>query len=764
MPDIPRITFFISCGLLLTFIAPIAFGQNAAQKSARLSGRVVDARTGEPIAKVKVIASGIDKETTTDDKGAFALEGLSAGKIDLYITTVTFGLVKKTIVLKEGDNSDVEIALNEDAAALTEKVTVTTAPFESTDNSVNQHSLNKRELQQLSSVLLNDPIRAAQALPGVSANDDFRSDFSVRGASFDRVGLYLDGVLTENFLHTVAGGYPDTGSVSVINADTVDSVSLMPGAFPANYGDRTAAILDIRTRDGNRVKPAGRFQAALTGISGVVDGPFANKRGSYLVAARKSFVGYLVRRFNDEFQITNNPPVIDVADFQAKTNYELSKQNQIGINVIFGNFVFDRNRDRNLLFINQVFRGTSRNLMVNAHWNFTPNSQVFWQTRFFGLRTDFKNTNQSDNVLLDETRTQYGGRSDLSYQNGRNRVEAGLYARRIKVDSTAKEYEIFPPFSFDIGSFTRSAAEEGFYFQNTFNDEHRRLTLQGGLRVEHSSVTKEAKFSPRGSFAWGIDEHWKVRVAAGRYYQFPDLNQMFGLFGNPDLKAERSTHFVASVERLIGARTRILAEVYDREDSGLFFSANEPRRFGPFIGGFFFSFDNALTGYARGLELTFQRRSANKLAGWISYGYSRTLLHHSLGNISFVSDSDQRHTLNVYGNYRFTETWNFSAEWRYGSGRPVPGFYGHDAAGFFVTTERNQTRVPFYSRADVRLSKAFIFKKARLTLVGEVLNLFNRDNVRFAGFDFPDFRTGRVNGQLDRLLPIVPSAGVIIDF
>ncbi|HYV23837.1 MAG TPA: TonB-dependent receptor, partial [Pyrinomonadaceae bacterium] len=591
---------------------------------------------------------------------------------------------------------------------------------------------------------------------------------------FDRVGLYLDGVLTENFLHTVAGGYPDTGSVSVINADTVDSVSLIASSFPSNYGDRTAGILDIRTREGNRVKPAGRFQASLVGISGVVDGPIANKRGSYLFAARKSFVGYLVRRFNDQFHYTNNPPVIDVADFQGKAIYDVSKRDQIGVSVIFGDFVFDRNRDRNLLGVNQVFRGTSRNLMVNGHWNFTPDQHLFWQTRFFVLHTSYNNTNRSDNVLLDETRTQYGGRSDISYQSGRNRIEGGLYARRIKVDSIAKEYDFFGAFSFDISNFIRRGAEEGFYVQNTFNDEHSRVMLQGGFRVEHSSATGETKFSPRGSFAWAIDEHWKVRAAAGRYYQFPDFNQMFGLLGNPDLKSERSTHYTAGLERLIGNRTRILAEVYDREDSGLFFTiANDPRRFGSFVTTFGFPYANALTGHARGFELTFQRRSANKLAGWISYGYSRTHLTDSIDQVtflgpstdrlSFVSDSDQRHTLNVYGNYRFTETWNFSAEWRYGSGQPVPGFYGQDAAGYFLTAQRNQVRVPFYSRADVRLSKAFIFKTAKLTVTGEVLNLFNRENVRFAGFDFFNFN-GRVSGQLDRLLPIVPSAGVVIEF
>src|SRR5882672_10826142 len=243
MPDTHhRNLIVLACVLAFSTLqfATLASAQDKPQPAARLSGRVVDARTGEALAKVKVIVSGTNQETTTDDNGAFTLDNLHAGKIDLYITTVTFGLVKKSVVLKEGDNSDFQIALNEDAAALTETVTVNTAPFESTDSSaISQQSLNKRELQQLSSVLINDPIRAAQALPGVSANDDFRSEFSVRGADFDRVGLYLDGILTENFVHTVAGGYPDTGSVSVIDANTVDSVSLMSGAFSSRYGDRT---------------------------------------------------------------------------------------------------------------------------------------------------------------------------------------------------------------------------------------------------------------------------------------------------------------------------------------------------------------------------------------------------------------------------------------------------------------------------------------------------------------------------------------------
>jgi outer membrane receptor for ferrienterochelin and colicin len=388
---------------------------------------------------------------------------------------------------------------------------------------------------------------------------------------------------------------------------------------------------------------------------------------------------------------------------------------------------------------------------------------LFVQTRVFGLRSTFDNINRNDDRLEDGNRSQFGVRLDVNYQRNANHLESGLYIRRLSVNSTTAFFDFFDGSPVDSLSFDRSGVEQGYYVQDTWTSVRHGLSLTGGLRVEHSSVTSETVVSPRGSFAWTIDKTWKLRFGAGRYHQFPDFEQMFGRLGNPDLKSHRSTHVNASVERLLGDRTRILAEVFDREDRGLFFSLNEPRLSGGFVTFSEFPFQNSLNGHARGFELTLQRRSANRLAGWISYAYTRTELTDERDGLVFPSDADQRHTVNVYANYRFNDTWNLSSELRYGSGQPIPGFFGQDSQGYFLTDERNQTRVPFYNRIDVRLSKAFLFKKWKMTLTGEVLNLLNRNNVRYGGFDFFSF-DGRVIGQLDRVFPILPSAGVVIEF
>ncbi len=730
-----------------------------------LHGRVVDARTGEPISKVKVTVNGSQQSATTDEGGAFTLRDLQPGEIEMFITTVNYGLVKKRILLTAGKNAEAVIALNQEAATLTEHVTVTADPYETTQTNVaSEQTLNKSELQALSSVLVGDPVRAAQALPGVVANDDFRSEFEVRGAGFDRVGLFLDGVLTENFVHTVQGGFPDTGSLSVINTDTVGAVSLMSGAFPVKYGDRTAAVLDVTTRDGNRVKPAGRIAASLSSVSGVVDGPLAKGRGSYLFAARKSYVGYLVQRVGQGKGFFNNPPVLNFADAQGKALYDLTPHNQIGISAIFGAFDYDRNRDRNQLGLSNVFRGKTRDLLVNAQWSYAPDPRFFAQTRVFGLHTSFNNTNRDDATLDDGHRAQFGVRSDINFlAHPRHRIEAGLYVRSMRADNLSKRFDYFLGALRDLESYHRRGTEQGYYAQDTWISERLGLALTGGGRVEHSSLTGETLFSPRASLGLTPGSGWRIRAAFGRYYQFADFEQLLGRFGNPGLRAERATHYNASVERLFGSRTRVLAEVYDREDANLFFSLSEPRLFANQVTFTEFPFRNALSGHARGVELTLQRRSANRLTGWVSYAYSKTRLKDPQSGLSFVSDFDQRHTINMYGSYRFTETFNLSGQWRYGSGLPVPGFFRQDGPNYFLASGRNLARVPAYSRVDVRLNKAFLFKRWKLTLTGEVLNLLNRENVRYAGFGGFGPR-GEVFGHLDRILPILPSAGVVVEF
>lgn len=740
-----------------------------ARRSATLRGRVVDARTGEPVAKVKINVVGSQQKVTTDENGAFSLQDVPPGEVVLYITTVGYGLVKRTVMIKDVD-AETEIALNQEASALTEQITVTAGPYESVEtNAASQQTLNKTELQDLSKVLIGDPIRAAQSLPGVTANNDLRSEFAVRGADFRRTGIYLDDILTDSFLHLVPGNQVEKITISVINTDTINSVSLFSGAFPSKYGDATAAVLSLQTRDGNRIKPAFRIATGLQlGTSGVVDGPFANRRGSWLVSARSSLLDYVARVVdsvsnNDE---GDNSASADFSDAQGKVVYDLASHHQVGAAAIFGVFLLDENVPRDqIIDPNFALKGHSRNLNVNAFWKYAPGPRLLAQTRIFGLRTEFGNRNRDDIALDDEPRTQLGVRSDINFLTRRaHRLEAGLYVRSIHAERVNRLFDFFDPSrTIRFQSFDRRATEQGYYAQDTWSAERLGLSLTGGARIDHSGLTGETLASPRASLSVTPLKSWTIRAGAGRYYQFPEFEPLFGLLGNRSLRAERATHYNVSVERAFGERTRLLAEAYDREDSDLLFSLSEPRLDSGSITFAEFPYRNALRGHSRGVELTLQRRSANRLTGWLSYAYSKTRLRAEQTGLDFAGDFDQRHTLGTYASYRFTETFNLSGQWRYGSGQPIPGFFQLTEGALSLGSERNRIRFPAYSRVDVRVNKAFLFKKSKLTLSAEVLNVLNRENRSFLNFGGVG-PGGRVFGSFAPSFPILPSVGIAFEF
>ena len=752
--------------LLLFCCAPLLYAQQSVP-NASLRGRVSDARSGEPVAKVRINVIGSQQSITTDEDGAFALQNLPPGEVSLYVTSVGYGLVKKTITIKAGENTEIEIALNQEAAMLTEQVTVTAEPFAvSETNAASEKTLNKTELQELAKVVIGDPLRAAQALPGVTANDDLRGEFAVRGADFRRIGVYFDGILTDNFLHLAQGNGREQVTFAVINTETLREVSLLNGAFPAKYGDSTAATLNLGMREGNRIKPAFRFTTGLQlGTSGVADGPLSDKRGSWLFSARSSLLDY-VSRLADKVADDNpnrDGGNVNFNDVQGKAVYDLTAKHQVGVAGFFSLLKLDEARNP-AADPNAVFKARSRNLLANAFWNYTPNAQFFAQTRIFGTRTNLKNTNQSDGAISDEPRTQFGLRTDVNFlARPAHRVEGGLYMRLMEA---TKISNVFLPLGMpqSLERFDQRAVEQGYYLQDTFTNARRGFSITGGARVDHYGSTGETRVSPRAALAQNFGSRWTIRAGFGTHYQFPDVAFLFGQLGNPNLRAERATHYNASVERIFGNRFRVLAEIYDREDRDLLFSLAEPRLENNRVTLNRFPFRNALRGHARGLELTLQRRSANRLSGWVSYSYAQTRLQDEQNGLSFVSDFDQRHTVNTYGSYRFTETFNISGQWRYGSGYPIPGFFRSQGADLFLASGRNLARLPAYSRVDLRANKAFLFEKWKLTLSVELLNVTNHKNLRNPLIDGLNLMTGRVSYRFGETMPALPAVGISIEF
>jgi hypothetical protein len=181
--------------------------------------------------------------------------------------------------------------------------------------------------------------------------------------------------------------------------------------------------------------------------------------------------------------------------------------------------------------------------------------------------------------------------------------------------------------------------------------------------------------------------------------------------------------------------------------------------------------------YSRGAQLILQRRSANRLSGWLGFTFVQARerqfqvatplppYHFSFDTTYYPTLEDQRHTVNVFAMYRLRPSLNLSGKWLYGSGFPIPsGTYIQAGNGQFVAVGLNQTRLSLYQRLDVRADKDWAFQRWKLTLYGEVLNLTNHYKARYFYSSGVDPITGQALIKTLQGLPLTPTAGVVFQF
>ena len=82
---------------------------------------------------------------------------------------------------------------------------------------------------------------------------------------------------------------------------------------------------------------------------------------------------------------------------------------------------------------------------------------------------------------------------------------------------------------------------------------------------------------------------------------------------------------------------------------------------------------------------------------------------------------------------------------------------------YTLSTRRNEVRLPVYSRLDLRGNRAFNWGGRRLTVFAEVINVLNRDNVRFVPPSV-NSTTRRVSNMFEQMVPVLPSLGVLFEF
>ncbi|HEX6589249.1 MAG TPA: TonB-dependent receptor plug domain-containing protein, partial [Longimicrobiales bacterium] len=231
--------------LLFALLLP---ARAAAQFPAELAGRVVEARTSQPIAGALVEAGSA--RVLTDAAGAFVLRVPEAGVVDVTISHAAYGTLAVARRLESGRTA-LEVFVLEPAPVSIEGIDVTAEA--ASGIVIDRDGIERSGAQTLAGLL--------RGVPGVIVRDASNGGarVSIRGGGADQLLVLVDGAPVNDPLT----GEADADAVSL---QGVHSVRVLPGAQSARFGGRAATgVIAIETDDAREPFASAALEAGSLG-------------------------------------------------------------------------------------------------------------------------------------------------------------------------------------------------------------------------------------------------------------------------------------------------------------------------------------------------------------------------------------------------------------------------------------------------------------------------------------------------------------------
>ncbi len=726
-----------------------------------MSGRITDAASGAGLSYTSVVARSESGAGSTgilaDEEGRYRLE-LAAGAWLLTFHYIGYSRLEQRVVVVDGVEIPVDAALTAEAIPL-EPHEVLGEPIAPGDElRPSRQTLEGDRILALPAFGEPDPIRTLEFLPGVQTASDVSTGLYVRGGGPDQTLILLDEIPIYNPTHAF-------GLFSTFNADFVRDVTLWKGAYPARYGGRLGSVLDVRHRDGDADEVRGRI--GVTTVSGrlSMEGP-VGERGSWIAGARRTYLDPILDALRTD---ENDLPAYWFYDTNLKVRLPGAGGSETSFSAYVGDddlrIDFDRENYLDLTWGNRAASVKHRRLLRDR---FLGSITVFGSE--YRSRTDVSLI--STPIAFENRLRDVSLKMDLTYEESEeHRVSGGLqvsaYDHLLRQTFNSEDQTSFESRPLDVSVFLEDDWRPG-----------GAVSVREGLRVRWLSEGSRLLLEPRASATWGVRDDVTLTAGGGLYHQFLQLVTTEGFSGTDfyvplDESVDPGTawQIVGGLEWTPDPEWRLTAESYGTLLRNLVLLDAETTTDGPE--------DDAEAlliadgrGWAAGLEL-FAERRLGPVQGWIGYtlGWTRRTFEEVNGGRSFAPKYDRRHDLNVVGLWE-RGAWSFSSAFIFGTGQaftpasarfgirnPATGNFPDDAQ--FLPGDKNSARLLPYHRLDVSVRRDFTLAGRTGQWLLQVFNVYSWRNEWFVQYDDEN---GTADPQVVKMLPIIPSLGVSLDF
>ena len=738
--------------LVVLFFPFIMIAQQHFEQTVR--GVVLEKVTNEPLpgAAIVVLSDGKEFGTITNENGEFGFSGVPVGRCHITVSMLGFtSYISNNILVYSGKETVLEIALEENVYAL-EAITVTAK----VDKELPLNKMATASTRMLSSEEANryagswgDPARMVASFAGVMAANDTRNDIIIRGNS--PVGLLwrLDGFDIPNPNHFGAMGGTG-GPVGMLNSKQLANSDFYTGAFPAEFGNATSGVFDLRLRNGNNQRREYLVSAGINGFELGAEGPVSKEtNASYMINGRYSFLNIL-KKLGAEFYESAVPEYRDIC---AKVNIPLKDGNLSWIALAGASQIHtepdfsdtsdwgEGERVKDMRYQNHQFF-TGLNYTHRFNYSTRLENRLSWQ--FF-----------RQNIVIDEivyptmdvlSDTYLGkdreGRiafvSTLNHRvNTKNLIRSGTGVD-IYLTKTYHEFEgdVLNNYR-GITSLLKAFVQWQHRFNNIFS-------LTSGLYSQLYTLNGDFSLEPRIGFKWEASSVASFSLGSGLHGQLQPrqvyLHEKEGIVKNRDLEMSKSWQTTLGYQQKLGVGIHLKTEVYYQSLFNIPVIPEIPQESilnlgDDYYNSFEHTFVNEGTGRNYGIEITLEKFFER---------HYYFLLTASLFDSKYKAfDKKERYT-KFAGHYAFNVL--FGYEWKagkksllslntkiayVGGKRYVPQIVtvSSEYPFGYIYEQAYINKLPDYFRIDLNVNVKSNYKRFSLEWFVEQNNLTNRKNI-----------------------------------
>ncbi len=739
------------------FLSAFLFSQTTVD----ISGFVRNDVNGEPISYANVFLSNSSIGAATNSDGYFVMSEIPLGLYEINVTMIGYAVHNQEVDLSLGESIRLEIRLKEEAIQGTEVlVTAERQKFERSMES-SQIALDLREINSAPAFVEPDVFRTLQMLPGVQTTSDFSSALYVRGSTPDQNLIMLDGIAVYNPYHL-------GGIFSTFNTDAIKEADFHAGGFPARYGGRMGAILNVINREGNTERIRGSANISLISSKALIEGPipkWKGVKGSWMISGRRTYIDKVV----DALQLPTGDKRSDGSDvyfqfpyffydYQIKANVDFNQDHRLTFTRFYGDDVLDFSykdpaetvSNENVTIEQESQFGVdwpwgNQTNGLTWRWIVSPKiiAKTFLSSSRYRFDFDLSFQNRDTYTYTDSTVTNFIDfswniydiikdrtlESEIQYKlSNDHEITGGFQVRNIKFDLGIR-YDIGTQdtsFTWNPLSLKNTTRETSVFLQDRWEISDK-LKVRGGIRLTDYNLHKQFYLDPRLGLKYHFSDDIAFKANWGLYHQFlttannqdENLRLVELWLGIPEDKpASISEHLIGGVEYMSPRNIFYRIELYQKTFENLLTlkqdNANEVEGTSP---------DSTINefwdtrGNSNGIELLI-KKSSGKFNGWIGYTYSETKYYTEPSgwhNPNF----DRTHTLNVVASYDITTDLELSTALTQSSGNPYTKILGrvYDweqslynnsywyPLDSYLIGEKNTERYDDYFRIDVGMTR-----------------------------------------------------------